>query len=156
MAKPRLGLVYLGKVDLANAYMQLWVRLEDTLSVELLIPRKKPAYEQLVGFQLYLPMGYMDITPYLCMSTETIVDILNDSMDGRHMAPPHPLEGLADASALSERETKQDGNKQWSWTPPPPQTAGAPLGPGRHLHGRFYLDLQRRPQGKDTDYPPPF
>ena len=45
MAKPRLGLVYLGKVDLANAYMQLWVRLEDTLSVELLIPRKKPTYE---------------------------------------------------------------------------------------------------------------
>ena len=31
MAKPRLGLVYLGKVDLANAYMQLWVRLENTL-----------------------------------------------------------------------------------------------------------------------------
>ena len=41
MANPRLGPVYLGKLDLAGAYMQLWVRFKDTPSVALLIPRKK-------------------------------------------------------------------------------------------------------------------
>ena len=31
MADPRIGQVYLGKVDLEDAYMRLWFRLEDTL-----------------------------------------------------------------------------------------------------------------------------
>ena len=30
LAEPRIGPVYLGKVDLANAYTMLWIRLEDT------------------------------------------------------------------------------------------------------------------------------
>ena len=30
LADPRLGLVYLGKVHLADTYMRLWFRLEDT------------------------------------------------------------------------------------------------------------------------------
>ena len=42
MADPILGPVYLGKVDLADAYMRIWVRLEDTSSVALLMTRKKP------------------------------------------------------------------------------------------------------------------
>ena len=31
MADPRLGTIYLGKVDLADAYMRLCVHLEDIL-----------------------------------------------------------------------------------------------------------------------------
>ena len=64
MLEPRLGLVYLGKVDLADSYMRLWVCLEDTPSVELLIPRKKPTNDQLVGLHLSLPMGYLDSAPF--------------------------------------------------------------------------------------------
>ena len=85
MANPRLGPVYLEKVDLADAYMRLWVRLEDTPSVAFLLPRKRPTDEQLVGFHLSLHMGYVDSVPYFCMSTETMEDIANTYMDGRHM-----------------------------------------------------------------------
>ena len=45
MAYPRLVPVYLGKSDLAKAYMRLWVRLQDTPSVAFLIPRKKPTVD---------------------------------------------------------------------------------------------------------------
>ena len=57
LATPQLGTVCLGKVDLAEAYIRLWVRLEDTPSVAFLIPWKNPTNEQLVGFHLYLPIG---------------------------------------------------------------------------------------------------
>ena len=33
---PRLGPVYLSKVDLADAYMSLWVRMEDVPSIAFL------------------------------------------------------------------------------------------------------------------------
>ena len=36
---PELGLAYLGKVDLADAYMLIWVHLVDIISVEFLIPK---------------------------------------------------------------------------------------------------------------------
>ena len=39
----RLGLVYLRKVDLADAYMRLWVKMEDVPSVAFLIPNKNPS-----------------------------------------------------------------------------------------------------------------
>ena len=39
----RLGLVYLRKVDLADAYMRLWVKMGDVPSVAFLIPKKNPS-----------------------------------------------------------------------------------------------------------------
>ena len=96
LADPQLGLVYLGKVDLANAYMRIWVRLKDTPSVVLLISRKKPTDKQLVGFHIYLLMGYVYSSPLLCMSMVTIADMENVSMGDRHRALTHSLEVLAD------------------------------------------------------------
>ena len=43
--------------------MRLWVRMEDVPSVTFLIPKKIPIDTQLVGFQLSLPMGYVDNAP---------------------------------------------------------------------------------------------
>ena len=90
VANPKLGPVYLGKVDLADAYMRLWVRLEDTPSMTFLIPSKTPTDEQLFGFHLYLPMGYVDNTPFFCLSMETIKDMANAAMDECHMDLTHP------------------------------------------------------------------
>ena len=70
--------------------MQLWVRLEYTPSVAFLVPQKKPTDNQLVGFHLSLPMGYMGSAPFFYMSTETIVDMANASMGDCHHAPPRP------------------------------------------------------------------
>ena len=85
--------MYLRKVDLADNYMRILVHLKDTPSVELLLPKNGTEDEQLVGFHLYLPMGYVDSAPYFCMSMEKIIDITNSAMDGRHTEPPHPSRG---------------------------------------------------------------
>ena len=74
---PRLGPVYLSKLDLADTYMRLWVRMEDALSVAFLIPKKTSSYTHQVGFHLSLPMGYIDSAPYFCMATETVADLEN-------------------------------------------------------------------------------
>ena len=68
LVDPQLGPVYLGKVDLADAYMPLWVHLEDISSVGFLVPRNILTYEQLVGFHLSLLMGYVDSAPFLCLT----------------------------------------------------------------------------------------
>ena len=38
-AEPNLGPAFLNKVDLVDAYMPIWVRLEDILSVSFLVPQ---------------------------------------------------------------------------------------------------------------------
>ena len=96
MADPMLGPVYLGKVDLADAYMRIWVRLGDTPSEAFLIPRKTQTDEQLVGFHLSLPMGYMDSSPFFCRATKTIINMANAAMAERHRALTNPFKELAD------------------------------------------------------------
>ena len=56
--------VYLGKLDLANAYMRLLFQIEYTPSVAFLITKNSLENEHLVGFHLSLPMVFVDIAPY--------------------------------------------------------------------------------------------
>ena len=63
-ADPRLGPVYLSKVDLADAYMRLWESMEDSPSFAFLTPNKTPSDTQMVGFHLSFPMGYIGSAPY--------------------------------------------------------------------------------------------
>ena len=102
VANPKLGPVYLGKVDLAESYMRLWIRLNVTPSVGFLITSKEPTDKQLVGSHLSLPVGYVDSALFFCMSTETIAYMENYSMDDHHRAPPHPLQVFSDVSSLLE------------------------------------------------------
>ena len=59
-APPKLGPTFLNKVYLANAYMHIWVYLKDIPSVAFLVPKATPDEEQLVGFHLSIPMGYVE------------------------------------------------------------------------------------------------
>ena len=68
-ANQRLGPVYLSMVDFVDAYMRLWVRMEDAPSVPFLVLNKNPRDTQLVGYHISLPMGYVDNAPYFCMTT---------------------------------------------------------------------------------------
>ena len=58
-----LGPVYLIKVDLADAYMKLWVVVEDVPYVAFFTPNINTSDTQLVVFHLSLPMGYIDSAP---------------------------------------------------------------------------------------------
>ena len=96
---PHLGPIYLRNLYFADAYMGLWVRMEDVPFVAFLIPKKNPSDTQLVQFQLSLPMGYIDIAPYFCMVTETVTDLTNNAISQREKAHKHPLELVAKARA---------------------------------------------------------
>ena len=58
-APPKLGPKFFNKIDLAHAYMRIWVRLEDIPSVAFLVPKATPDEEQIVGFHLSIPMRYV-------------------------------------------------------------------------------------------------
>ena len=87
-ADPNLGPVYLSKLDLSNACMRLWVRLEDTPFTASLLTKLHPADKHLVGFHLSLPMGWVDRTSYFCMVMEMVTDLENQAMPVRNTAPP--------------------------------------------------------------------
>ena len=54
-----LGLTFISKVDLADVYMRIWVRLKDILSVASLVPKETHIKPQLVSFHLSIPIGYV-------------------------------------------------------------------------------------------------
>ena len=51
-APAKLGPTFLNKLDIVDAYMRIWVRLEDIPLVAFLVPKYTPDEEQLVGFHL--------------------------------------------------------------------------------------------------------
>ena len=97
-APPKLGPTFLKKVDLANAYMRIWVRLEDIPSVAFLVPKDTPNEEQLVGFHLSIPMGYVEPAAFFCTTTKTVKERALETLSMRHTATPHHLEHLADTN----------------------------------------------------------
>ena len=56
-APPELGPTLLNKVDLADAYMHIWVRLEDIPSVAFLVPKVTPEEAHIIGFHLSIHKG---------------------------------------------------------------------------------------------------
>ena len=80
-AEPRLGPAYLGKLDLADAYMWLWSQIEYTPSLYFLPPKKTPEYKHLVGFHLSLHERFADSMPYFCMASDRVANLVNASMD---------------------------------------------------------------------------
>ena len=65
---------YLCKVDLADAYMRIWIQVEDVPSVAFLILKETATEEQIFGFHLSIPMGYMESVAFFCTATETVKD----------------------------------------------------------------------------------
>ena len=86
-----LSPVYLNKVDSADAYMRMWVRMEDFLSVAFLISKKTLRNMQLVGLHLYLPMGYVDRAPYFCLTTEMVEDVTKKAITHQDTEIAHPI-----------------------------------------------------------------
>ena len=56
-ANPAYGLVFMSKTDLADAYMRVWVKIDDVPKLAFAIPPAPGDQEQLIGFHLSLPRG---------------------------------------------------------------------------------------------------
>lgn len=116
-ANPKFGPVYLGKYDLADGYYRIPVNPAHAMRLACLLPTAS-GEEPLVAIPLVLPMGWTESAPYFCAATETIVDLVNDSLHSTPVHPPHRLDNLLDFS----EETN-----------PPPKVSIPP-----HLHNQVY------------------
>ena len=85
-AHPKLGPALLSKSNLADAYMRIWVRLEDIPLVAFLVPKATPNEEQLVGFHLSIPIGYVESTAFFCATTKTVKERTLETLSG-HILP---------------------------------------------------------------------
>ena len=82
----------MSKTDLADAYMRVWVKIDDVPKLAFAIPPAPGDQEQLIGFHLSLSMGYIESAPFFCAASETAADFANHS---KQRTTPHKLETLA-------------------------------------------------------------
>ena len=76
--------------------MRIWVCFEDIPYVALLVPTSTPEEDQLVGFHISIPMGYVESAAFFCTTTKTVKDRTLDTLSTRHTALPYHIEDLAD------------------------------------------------------------
>jgi hypothetical protein len=59
---PRLGQVYLSKIDISDGFYRIAIPSEDLPKLEVMFPMA-PGEEKLIGLQLVLPMGWKKSPP---------------------------------------------------------------------------------------------
>jgi hypothetical protein len=95
-ANPRLGPVYLSKIDIADGFYRIWARASDVPKLGVLFPSTN-GEEYLIGFPLALPMGWTESPKIFTAATEAVADLANNSLAAGTPFGPHPLEVLSDA-----------------------------------------------------------
>ena len=96
-ADPKHGPVYLMKVDVADGFYRVWLRIRDVPKLAIALP-PIPGQPKLVAFPLVLPMGWTESPPHFCTLTETVADLANKAIVTNAPDQPHRLERLADTS----------------------------------------------------------
>ncbi|KAI2509092.1 hypothetical protein MHU86_5340 [Fragilaria crotonensis] len=95
-ADPRHGPVYMAKIDIADGFYRVWVRIEDIPKLGVVLPCI-PGHEPIIAFPLALPMGWVESPPYFTILTETACDVANQMLrtGDRCLWDSHRLEAVA-------------------------------------------------------------
>ena len=93
-ANPRYGPPKLAKVDIADGFYRVWLRLADIPKLGVVLPCPAGT-TPLIAFPLALPMGWVESPPYFTMLTETACDLANQAMGHYGRLPKHRLEATA-------------------------------------------------------------
>jgi hypothetical protein len=99
-ANPRLGPVYLSKVDIADGFYRIWVKAADIPKLGVLLPTEQ-GQERLIGFPVVLPMGWKEPPPVFTSATETVTDLANDQIQQGIKQPPHRLDHNSESCSIS-------------------------------------------------------
>lgn len=96
-SNPRFGPVKFLKIDIADGFYRVWLRIQDIPTLAVTIP-SLPGEPPLLALPLALPMGWTQSPPAFCAVTETIADLANHRLR-RHINPAnqHRLDELADS-----------------------------------------------------------
>jgi hypothetical protein len=97
-ADPRLGPVYLSKIDIADGFYRLGVNDVDVAKLGVVVPTE-PGDPQVIGFPLVLPMGWMQSPPLFTAATETVTDLANQALQHSTQSGPHRLDVLSESVA---------------------------------------------------------
>jgi hypothetical protein len=90
-ANPRMGPIYLSKIDIADGFYRIWVRAADVPNLGVLFP-SRPGDEPLVGFPLALPMGWKEAPKIFTAATETVANLANHQLQAGCPQLPHRLD----------------------------------------------------------------
>jgi hypothetical protein len=99
-ANPRLGPVYLSKVDIADGFYRIWLRAADIPKLGVLLSAEH-RQAKLIGFPVVLPMGWKESPPVLTSATETVTDLANDHIQLGTKQPPHRLELKSESCSMA-------------------------------------------------------
>ena len=105
-ANPRLGPVFLSKIDIADGFYRVWLKASDIPKLAILFPSRE-GEEQLVGLPLTLPMGWKESPPYFCSTTETAADLANNALSRNRDFPAHRLDKISESTSDNTDPVKQ-------------------------------------------------
>jgi hypothetical protein len=92
---PRLGPVYLSKIDFYDGFYRIAIQSEDVPELAVMFPTA-PGEEQLIGLPLVLPMEWKQSPPLFMAATETVADLDNNKLQSRQASIPHRLYVLSE------------------------------------------------------------
>jgi hypothetical protein len=95
-ADPRLGPVFLSKIDIVDGFYRIWVNANDVPKLGVVVPTL-PGQLKIIGFPLVLPMGWMQSPPLFTAATETVVDLANQELRASAPAGPHCLDAVSES-----------------------------------------------------------
>jgi hypothetical protein len=102
LSNPKFGHVHFMKLDIADGFYRVWLRVHDVPTLAVAIPTL-PGEPPMLALPLALPMGWTQSPPAFCAVTETIADQANRRLRhrGSFLCRPHPLERLASTPATA-------------------------------------------------------
>jgi hypothetical protein len=129
-ADPRLGSVHLSKIDIADGFYRIWINAEDVPKLGIMFPGEDG--EQLVGFPLVLPMGWMQSPPLFTAATEMVADLANQQLRDRAPCGPHGLDDIGETPPPdTPKLTLVVSGPDPRPLPPSPRPIGRPAPPVR-------------------------
>jgi hypothetical protein len=90
-SNPRLGAVYLSKINIVDGFYCIWIRAEDVAKLENIFPTGLNE-ELLVGLPLLLPMGRKQSPSMFVAATETVADLANNRLAMKSPSVEHRLD----------------------------------------------------------------
>jgi hypothetical protein len=97
-ADPRLGPIFLSKVDIVDVFYSILLNINDIPKLGLVVPTEA-VEPQVIAFPLVLPMGWMQSPPLFTAATGTMVDLANQELQASAPAGSHHLDIVSESLA---------------------------------------------------------
>jgi hypothetical protein len=104
-ANPRLGPVFLSKIDISDGFYHIWVNANGVTKLRVVVPTF-PGQPKIIGSPLVIPMGWMQSLPLFTAATETVADLANQDLHALEPAGTHRLDAVYESHrVVPELET---------------------------------------------------